>query len=472
MRRSKIFDRFLRSSVLNGLVTCALALASANILLICITGGYRFAIGPFQVTAYHLKNPLILCFAFAAIKAWCAWRSPAFRVSPRPEALGLGESLTQSKNGRLGTRDVAFVFLVFFLSRAVIVTAIAISPWYVTESTFPTKWQIDNPLLRPLFRWDAGWYMNIAQHGYAYNGDPTREHNIVFLPLYPVTCRLCHKVTGLSIPVCAVLLSNVAFLAGLLALYRLVAHELRPQVAQLTILLLAFFPTSLFFSSMYTESFYLLFAVLAYTAFRRQQFIQGGIWAGLASATRMPGILLCVPLLFEGWPYLWDRRRWWRVMLAGLLVVGGIAAYMAYQWVAFGDPMANFRVQQQSTWQRPFALPFESIKWGLKQTCSGQFSPFPFDAWLSLLFIALICALPFYLPKSYALYALLGIAMPLFTQAGIWSMTRYLSVLFPAFMMLGIIGARWHWVTWVFLAVFTVALVHFSMYFAQWHWVG
>jgi hypothetical protein len=39
-------------------------------------------------------------------------------------------------------------------------------------------------------------------------------------------------------------------------------------------------------------------------------------------------------------------------------------------------------------------------------------------------------------------------------------------------MMLGIIGARWNWVTWVFLAVFIVALVHFSMYFAQWHWVG
>jgi mannosyltransferase PIG-V len=441
-------------------------------LLICITGGYKFTIGPFQVTAHHVTNPLLLCCAVAALKAWVVWRNRAFQISPKPDALGLGESRTQSKAGRAGPRDAVFVFLVFFLSRAVIFSAMAVSPWDVTEATVPVKWQIDNPLLRPLFRWDAGWYMSIAQHGYSYNGDPTREHNIVFLPLYPVTCRLCHEVLELSIPVCAVLLSNLAFLAGLHALYRLVARELRSRVAQLTILLLAFFPTSLFFSSMYTESCYLLFSVLAYTAFRRQQLIQGGIWAGLASATRISGILLYVPLLFEGWPCLRDRRRWWQVILAGFLVVAGIAAYMAYQWVAFGDPMANFRVQQQSLWQRAFALPFESIKWGLKQTCSGQFSPFPFDAWLSLLFIGLSCVLPFYLPKSYALYALLGIAMPLFTKAGIWSMTRYLSVLFPAFMMLGIIGERWHWVTWVLVAVFTVALVYFSMYFAQWHWVG
>ena len=424
------------------------------------------------MTAYHLKNPLLLFCSVAAIKAWCAWRNRAFQLSPRHEEVGLGESLRQSKNERLGTRDAAFVFLVFFLSRAVIFAAMAISPWYVTESAFPFKWSIDNPLLRPLFRWDAGWYMGIAQYGYSYNGDPTREHNIVFLPLYPVACRVCHKLTGLSIPLCAVLLSNLAFLAGLLVLYRLVVRELRPQVAQLTILLLAFFPTSLFFSSMYTESFYLLFSVLAYAAFRQQQFIQGGIWAGLASATRMPGILLCVPLLSEGLPYLRNRRRCWQVMLAGLLIVGGIAVYLVYLWVAFGDPIANFRVQQQSLWQREFSLPFQSIKWGLKQTCSGQFSPFPFDAWLTLFFIALSCALPFFLSKSYALYTVLGIAMPLFTKAGIWSMSRYLSVLFPAFIMLGIIGARWHWVTWVFGTVFALALVHFSIYFAQWHWVG
>jgi mannosyltransferase PIG-V len=453
-------------------VNCALAFSSANILLICITGGYEFAIGPLQVTAYHLKNPLILWCAVAATRAWYTWRNRTLQGSPRFEPLDLGERPTPSTNGRIGSRDAAFVFLVFSLSRAIIFSAMGMSSGYVTEAAYPSKWQINSVLLRPLFRWDAGWYMSIAQHGYAYNGDPTREHNIVFLPLYPVTCRVCHQLTGLSIPLCAVLLSNLAFLAGLHALYRLVARELRPEVAQLTILLLAFFPTSLFFSSMYTESFFLLFSVLAYTAFRRQHFIQGGLWAGLASATRIPGILLGIPLLFEGLPYLWDRRQCWQVVLASVLVVSGIAAYMAYLWVTFGDPIANFHVQQQSGWERAFALPFASIKWGLKQTCSGQFSPFPFDAWLSLLFIVLICALPFYLPKSYALYASLAIAMPLFTKAGIWSMTRYLSVVFPALMMLGIIGGRWNWVAWVVLTAFAVTMVHFAMYFAQWHWVG
>src|SRR4029453_4451427 len=62
-------------------VNVSLALATANILLICMTGGYRFTIGPFQVSAYHLKNPLILFLSFAALKIWFTFKRremPAF----------------------------------------------------------------------------------------------------------------------------------------------------------------------------------------------------------------------------------------------------------------------------------------------------------------------------------------------------------------------------------------------------------
>jgi hypothetical protein len=215
-----------------------------------------------------------------------------------------------------------------------------------------------------------------------------------------------------------------------------------------------------------------LFSVLAYHNFREQRFLVGGIWGGLASATRTPGLLLGIPLLFEGFSYLKDRRRWWQVILAGCLIVSGILAFQVYLWAAFGDPLANFQVQQQSIWQRGFALPFRSIAWGLKQTLNPTFSPFPFDAGFALLFGALAMALFFYLPKSYAVYALLSLAMPLFTTAGIWSFSRYASVIFPVFMLLGMIGWRWRCIMWVLSAGFAVLLVIFSMHYAQWHWIG
>jgi hypothetical protein len=347
----------------------------------------------------------------------------------------------------------------------------AVSPWLVTPAS--PRWNLNDPLLQPLFRWDAGWYLNIAEYGYTYDGDPTHEQNVVFFPLYPLTCRLCHALTGLSIPLCAVVLSNVMFLIGLAALYVLTTRELGPEAARCTILLLAFFPTSLFFSTMYTEAFALAFSVLAYTAFRQQRFITGGIWSGLASATRLPGILLVVPLLFAGFPYLQDRRKRWRVILAGVLAMSGVLAFLLFLWMAFGDPLANFRVQQQAPgWRRQFALPFHGMKTGLKQTFSAHFSPTPVDAWLAILFTALTCALPWYLPASYTVYSLLSLALPLCTTAGIWSFSRYASVIFPVFMLLGLVGQRSRWCLWLLIAVFSMLLVIFSTRYAQWHWVS
>jgi Gpi18-like mannosyltransferase len=371
----------------------------------------------------------------------------------------------------LGARELAFIVLVFSLSRLLIFSAIAVSPWLITPAV--PRWNVDDPLLQPLFRWDAGWYLNIAEYGYAYDGDPTHEQNVVFFPLYPLACRLCHVVTRLSIPLCAVVLSNVMFLTGLAALYALTTWELGPEVARCAILLLAFFPASLFFSAMYTESFALAFSVLAYTAFRQQRFIAGGIWSGLASATRLPGILLGVPLLFAGFPYLQDRRKRWQVILAGVLAMSGLLAFLLYLWSAFGDPLANFRVQQQAPgWRRGIAFPFRSIIAGLPHTFSAHFSPTPVDAWLALLFIALACALPRYLPNSYAVYSLLSLALPLCTTAGIWSFSRYASVIFPVFMLLGLVGQRSRWSLWALVVVFGVLLAIFSMRYAQWHWVG
>lgn len=52
----------------------------------------------------------------------------------------------------------------------------------------------------------------------------------------------------------------------------------------------------------------------------------------------MTGILLFIPLLFESLPYLKERRMWWHVMAACILAGSGLAGFMLYLWIAFGDP--------------------------------------------------------------------------------------------------------------------------------------
>ncbi len=110
-------------------------------------------------------------------------------------------------------RQCIFIGQIFLLSRLIICAAMAASPWFYEPA--PTDSGLGDPLLRPLFQWDTGWYLSIALYGYSYNGDPTQQQNVAFYPLYPLTCRLCHLLTGLSIPWCAVLLSNGAFVIGL-----------------------------------------------------------------------------------------------------------------------------------------------------------------------------------------------------------------------------------------------------------------
>jgi hypothetical protein len=379
-----------------------------------------------------------------------------------------------TRNGRsIGTREVVFVFLVFFLSRVVVLSAIVVSPRFIAPATPRGARTPDDPLSRRLIRWDAAWYLKVAKYGYSYNGNPRQQQSIAFFPLYPLTCRFCHAATGLPMGFCGVLLSNLAFLVGLAALYALVTWEVGADVARSATLLLAFFPASFFFSTMYAESFLLAFSVLAYAAFRKQRFIQGGIWAGLASASRAAGILLFVPLLLEGFPCLRERRMWWRVIAAGLLAASGLAAFMLYQWITFGDPLASFKVQQYAIgWRGEFALPFRRLADVYGEVVTGQLSPAPFDVLFALMFVALACTLPRQLPRSYALYTILGVALPLFANKNIGGLTRYVNVLFPGFMALGIIGRKSRWIVSVHLALFAVVLAYFSMRFAQVHWVG
>lgn len=37
-------------------------------------------------------------------------------------------------------------------------------------------------VLQALIHWDAGWYLDIAQHGYQYNGNDLMQQNIAFFP--------------------------------------------------------------------------------------------------------------------------------------------------------------------------------------------------------------------------------------------------------------------------------------------------
>ena len=103
------------------------------------------------------------------------------------------------------------------------------------------------PLLSPLARWDAVWYLRIADSGYA-----DSEPRAAFFPLYPLLIRVLATLGGGSeaaLLVAAYAIALAAFVAALALLHRLVELELGRRLARPTLLLLAVFPAAVFFGA-------------------------------------------------------------------------------------------------------------------------------------------------------------------------------------------------------------------------------
>src|SRR5919108_254299 len=120
---------------------------------------------------------------------------------------------------------------------------------------------VADPLLAPLARWDAVWYLRIADSGY---GDSAPR--AAFFPLYPLLIRSLAAPVGGSqaaLLIASYLISLAAFLGALVLLYRLASLELGRRFASPTLLLLAVFPAALYFGAPYSESLFLLVSLCA-----------------------------------------------------------------------------------------------------------------------------------------------------------------------------------------------------------------
>jgi hypothetical protein len=216
---------------------------------------------------------------------------------------------------------------------------------------------LGNKLVAPATAWDASAYLTIAQHGYA-NG----PYFQAFFPLYPILIRLgawspkAAALTGIAV-------SIAALTASLYLLYRLVALDFGERAARTTVLLVAFFPTALFFSAIYTESLFLALSVGAIYAARRGWWARAGLSGALAAATRANGVLVVVPLVilyFYGpreeplsTPPHSIRRYPLRTDFAFVLLVPlGALLYLAYMG-AHGDWLAPFH-SAKTFWGRTF----------------------------------------------------------------------------------------------------------------------
>jgi hypothetical protein len=313
----------------------------------------------------------------------------------------------------------------------------------VAPATYPGALSIWN-------RWDAVWYVGIAQHGYYYS--PVDQSSANFFPLLPALMWLLGQPLALVDPaqpylLAGMLISWLSFAGAAIALYRLALDYFDGSTAYGAVLLLAVFPFGYFFGAPYTESLFLLLVLLTFLAIERHWWWLGAVAALLASATRSPGLLLlpCLALAFAlDWRERARRFDWRAVRDALSLVVPplGTLAYMAYSWWLFDAPLA-YVTTSEAGWRRGH-LRLDGVVQGLQLLMlpwtwldSGELKPVLFGiyALLTAVFLWSLPAVWRLLGPVYAFYAGASILVPILTTDQMVSEGRYLSVVFPSFIV-------------------------------------
>jgi Mannosyltransferase (PIG-V) len=332
---------------------------------------------------------------------------------------------------------------------------------------------VADPLLAPLARWDAVWYLRVADSGYGES-----EARAAFFPLYPLLVRAL--ATPFGAPPAALLIAAYAvalgaFLGALTLLHRLVVLELGRPLAGPVLLLLAVFPAALYFGAPYAESLFLLLSAGAFYAARTGRWAWAGAAAGAAAATRNSGVLLMLPLLVIWWgaerPDLRDAA--W-LLLAPL----GLAAYAAFLGISEGD--ALLFVHAHEAWYRELSWPLAAAWEGLRATLDAPGDPYRIAAinlilFGSLVFALLACVGVFRrLPLAYGIWVAVSLVVPLSEPVEpqpLMSLPRFLAVLFPIFMWLALWSEERRATDRV-AAVSALGLGLFTSWFASWHWIS
>jgi hypothetical protein len=433
-----------------------LLLASAA--SIAVYGGFKIRFGNTVITAHSAVRLLLFAVALAAVRHYFA---------PTPTIAGRTFRLLQRVRSAEPFRAIAPSFV---LSRAVILFVAYLS---VINVGYPQKVAFrvsDNELQNLPARWDAGWYLTMARHGYYYDRRMSSQHNLVFFPLFPLVTRAAgvfvgahvddatgRKSSDLRLLWAGVLVNLAAFAAALGYLYRMVRAFAGKPAALAAVQFALAYPVAFIFNAAYSEGMFLLAAIATFYHFGRSELASASAWGIVAGLTRSNGFILAAPLVAIAlarsgpWPRLgvvFDRlgsrvasSRPATDVLVALAPVAGMLIYSAYLYATWGDPFLWAKLQ--AAWGRSFQGfdPVSRVVIGMVEHGMYEYTAEAGVDVLHVLLFALAVGLSIPIARrlglAYSAFILFMLTPPL-VVGGWLSMSRFTVVLFPLYVYLGI----------------------------------
>ena len=329
-----------------------------------------------------------------------------------------------------------------------------------------------NSFLYSRANFDGEHYLSIAQNGYQ-----NLEHS--FFPVYPMLMNFFAYPFGaevFSLTISGIFISNIALLLSLLILWKLTRLDYSYEIGLSTLILFLVFPTSFYLGVVYSESVFLLFTLTSFYFARKKKWFLASIFAAIASATRMFGLLIFPALILEAWQQKQSIKKVFSIILAPL----GFFIYMYYQWYTVADPLAfyhqisSFGPQRQEGVTLLPQVYFRYIKILLTTNIVNpiyQVNVFEFLVGILYFFLPIYG----YVKKvrlSYLFYSLTGFLLPTITGS-FSSLPRYVLVLFPSFIVLALIVNKLPKLVRLLVYLVSVILLCFeAILFLRGYWIA
>jgi hypothetical protein len=255
-----------------------------------------------------------------------------------------------------------------------------------------------------LFAWDAAYYRQIAEFGYAGVG----QEGLRFFPLVPLLARALSVPLLGHVGLALILLVNAAALAAGAMLHRLALDELGDRAhAERVAWLVALLPPATVLVAGYAESVLLVCSVGMFLALRQRRWWAAAALGIAAGLCRPMGMVLALPAVIEAARGLRQAPRTDRLARAAAVLgpVAGTAVYLGWVQWREGDWALPLRLQNTSELRGGFANPVSLVLDAVRSaTNGGGLGEALHLPWI-VLFAVLLVVCWRRLPGSYTAYA-------------------------------------------------------------------